>query len=142
HRGRRGPSVAPPAREAQPPGILLAHRSRTAAGLTGKISHMQGTCTLGAAALPGLGGELGVNPAEQAEKGGIVQNAGVHCWSLLGVVTRDSPEGLLRIKSPDGDPVPCSPYPPLRASSKSFWHRPAAGPDGTAVSRPCEREMI
>jgi hypothetical protein len=34
---------------------------------------MQGTCALGTTSLPGLGGELDINPGEQAEKGGIVQ---------------------------------------------------------------------
>jgi hypothetical protein len=39
--------------------------------------------------------ELRVNLGGKTEKGRIVQNAGVHCWGLSGVVTGDSPEGLL-----------------------------------------------
>ena len=56
---------------------------------------MQGAGALAAAPLASLGGKLRVNLGEKTEKGRIVQNADVHCSSLSGVVTGDSPEGLL-----------------------------------------------
>jgi len=63
-RGRGRAAVAPPAGKAQPPGILLAHRNRAAPGFTGKIRNMQRAGALGTTSLPGLGGELDINPGE------------------------------------------------------------------------------
>jgi hypothetical protein len=58
---------------AQAPGITLPQRSRTAAGLTGVIRHMQRTLTSGATPQAGHRREHFIDAGQKMEKGGILQ---------------------------------------------------------------------
>ena len=106
HRVRRPARIAPPAGTAQPLGVLRSHRRRAAAEFARKNRHLQRSCALRAAPPASLGGELRVNLGEKGKKRRIVQNADVRRSKVSGGVTGDSPEGLLHIQSPDGDPAP------------------------------------
>src|SRR5262249_27971286 len=103
---RHGPAHA--ARKAQPRGVLLADRCRAAAGFMRKIRHVQRACALGTASLSGLGGQLGINLGEQAEKAGSCRTL-AYTDGVSWCGTRSLPRGVLTDQKPRRG-SPAQPY--------------------------------